>query len=402
MRSVARNKYIRVVIATVATLAGFHAYAENFNSLVDRMVTMNPGLRSNYYTSAAERESLRSAATLPDPEIEGGYMWSGGESGNKTDITISQSMEWPGVYGALRREAALRSQAITAARQTQINDARENARLLLVDGVYIRKCSDVMAHRIACIDSLLVISTKGALRNEITILDVEKLKIERLEVLSRQSEIDMQRARCRSAIESFVGSSDSAEVILNAIDEYPEDMLYPLAVYRENSSSMPEIEQSRILSEASRARSDAERRRRLPSLTAGYHFAHEDGTPFHGFVAGLSIPVFSSRGKAEAARLESLAEQARAEQQLIEQKASVEALHAEAMHMRLQYESYRKVLDGSSTPILLLRALDGGQISMMTYLIESASHTDAILRMLEIQYRYQQSMARISRYATQN
>nr|WP_300935719.1 TolC family protein [uncultured Muribaculum sp.] len=378
-----------------------HAHADNFNSLVDRMITMNPGLKSDYYAREAERESLRSAATLPDPEIEGGYMWSAGEAGNKTDITISQSMEWPGVYGALRREARLRSQAIDASRQVQINDAKETARMLLVDGVYIRKCADVMSRRIACIDSLLEIATKGALRNEITVLDVEKLRIERLEVLSRQSEIDVERARCLSAIGSFVGSSDSAKVILRAIDGYPDEILHPLALYSANSSAMPEIEQSRILAEASRARSDAERRRALPSLTAGYHFAHEDGTPFHGFVAGLSIPVFSSRGKAEAARLESLAEQARAEQQAIEQKASIDALHAEAMNMQQRYESYRKVLEGSSTPRLLLRALDGGQISMMTYLIESASYTDAILRMLEIQYRYQQSMARIARYAPQ-
>ncbi len=382
----------------VAASTMLHMSAESFDSLVDRMIALNPGLRSEAYSYASQRESLRSAAVLPDPEIEGGYMWSTGEPGNKTDITVSQSMEWPGVYSAMRREARLQSEAINMSERATIINARENARILLAEGVYLNKCREVMANRMECIDSLLNIATKGALRNEITLLDVEKLKLERLEILARQTELNTQETQCMSAIGAFVGSVEGAKNIYDAIEDYPADMLLPLAVYSEKLHETPEVEQSRILAEASRARSDAERRRSLPSLTAGYHFAREEGTPFHGFVAGLSIPVFSTKGKSEAARLESMAAEARAEQQAIEQRSSLESIHAAAIQLKNQYEAYDKVLSESPTPRLLLRALEGGQISMMVYLIESASHTDAILRMLEIQYRYQQTMAQLARY----
>lgn len=391
-------KSIRTIALIVASTVVLHASGESFDSLVDRMIALNPGLRSEAYAYAAQRESLRSAAMLPDPEIEGGYMWSSGEPGNKTDITESQSMEWPGVYSAMRREARLQSKATNLSEQATIISARENARILLAEGVYLNKCHQVMVNRMECIDSLLDIATKGALRNEITLLDVEKLKLERLEVLARQTELNTQATQCISAIGAFIGSIENAKDIYNAIEDYPAEMLHPLAIYSDKLDETPEVEQSRILAEASRARSEAERRRSLPSLTAGYHFAREEGTPFHGFVAGLSIPVFSTRGKSEAARLESMAAEARAEQQAIEQRLSLESIHASAMQFKTQYESYHKVLTDSPTPRLLLRALEGGQISMMVYLIESASHTDAILRMLEIQYRYQQAMAQLARY----
>ena len=391
-------RYLKLLATIAATAGALHMSAENFDTLVDRMVALNPGLRSEGYAAAAQKEGLRSATVLPDPEIEGGYLWSTGEPGNKTDITVTQSMEWPGVYGAMRREARLQSEAITLASQALVNDTREKARLLLTEGVYLRKCGSVMERRMECIDSLLEIATKGAMRNEITLLDVEKLKLERLEILARQTELTAQRSQCLAAMTAFTGSAENANDIYGAIEDYPVDMLHPLAIYKERLAAMPEIERSRTLAEASRARHDAERRRSLPSITAGYHFAREEGTPFHGFVAGVSIPVFSTRGKAEAARLESLAADARAEQQALDSEAELSALHAGALQLKKQYEAYRKVLDSSPTPRLLLRALEGGQINMLVYLTESAAHTDAILRMLEIQYRYQEIMAQLSRY----
>ncbi len=204
-------KSIRTIALIVASTVVLHASGESFDSLVDRMIALNPGLRSEAYAYAAQRESLRSAAMLPDPEIEGGYMWSSGEPGNKTDITVSQSMEWPGVYSAMRREARLQSKATNLSEQATIISARENARILLAEGVYLNKCRQVMVNRMECIDSLLDIATKGALRNEITLLDVEKLKLERLEVLVRQTELNTQATQCISAIGAFIGSIENAK-----------------------------------------------------------------------------------------------------------------------------------------------------------------------------------------------
>ena len=71
-------KSIRTIALIVASTVVLHAKRREFWLLVDRMIALNPGLRSEAYAYAVQRESLRSAAMLPDPEIEGGYMWVAG------------------------------------------------------------------------------------------------------------------------------------------------------------------------------------------------------------------------------------------------------------------------------------------------------------------------------------
>lgn len=57
-------KSIRTIALIVASTVVLHASGESFDSLVDRMIALNPGLRSEAYAYAAQRESLRSAAML--------------------------------------------------------------------------------------------------------------------------------------------------------------------------------------------------------------------------------------------------------------------------------------------------------------------------------------------------
>ena len=94
-------KSIRTIALIVASTVVLHASGESFDSLVDRMIALNPGLRSEAYAYAAQRESLRSAAMLPDPEIEGGYMWVAGAW--KQDRYYSKPID--GMAGSIQRDA---------------------------------------------------------------------------------------------------------------------------------------------------------------------------------------------------------------------------------------------------------------------------------------------------------
>lgn len=392
---------LRFTTIAVAMAAGinFMSAGENFDSLVDKMMTLNPSLRSDYYATDAEKAALRGAALLPDPQIEGGHQWGNKEAGNKLDVTISQSMDWPGVYSARRREARLQGEALDLTKQAQRKDALDDARLMLVNAVYLKKCRAVMERRIAGIDSLLRLTTSAERQREYTLLDVEKLRIERLDIICQEGDMIALSEECIGKIAAFTGSNEEAQKIFAAATDYPASTLQPLDTYKWNlSTGNPEVKRSQLLEQAANARGDAARRSRLPQLSAGYHYSLENGDQFHGFVAGMSIPIFSSKGKAEAARLESMAAQARVEAETAKSEATLAALHGSALQLMKQYESYRDVLDGSATPRLLLKALAGGQINLMEYLIDSAAHTDAVLRMLEIECRYRTDLARLARY----
>ena len=373
--------------------------ADSLDALIDRMMLLNPSIKSEAYSADAARQNLRSAAVLPDPEIEGGYQWGMKDAGNKMELSITQSMDWPGVYSALRKESAMQAKSIALSERLSIIEARENARLLLIDGIYIKKCEALVEHRVNTIDSLLNIAIKASRSNEMTLIDVEKLKLERLDILAQSIDLSSQKADCIAAIEAFTASPEEALSIYENLKAYSEDMILPLQTYIENiESGAPDIEQSRVLADASQARYKAEKRRSLPSLSAGYHYSKEEGNDFHGFVAGVSIPVFSTKGRREAARYEAMAADARIEQISAERKSALSALHSRTLQLYSQYNTYKTILDKSPTSYLLQRALSGGEISLMQYLIESSYHSAALLKMYEVEYRYQQSLALLNRY----
>ncbi len=277
-------------------------------------------------------------------------------------------------------------------------DKKLEIKLLFIDIINARKNISLLKSRIGIMDELIDKYTHGQERGELTILDINKIKIERAKLNNSLSSIESDYEMLCSTLVGENGGKECNSLI-EQLNEYPDDMILPVDNYEMMlTENNPMNNYSSLMSQSQAQMVQAEKLSRLPGFTLGYHHSWEDGDVFNGLVVGMTLPFFSTRHKVKAAKA--------MQQSLAYQEESVASqLHAtmmgnrnKALSLHRQLDSYGKALGNDDNARLLKMALDGGQISILDYLGEMAYFLEARQDYLDLQYRYNQALAELNKY----
>ena len=73
--------------------------------------------------------------------------------------------------------------------------------------------------------------------------------------------------------------------------------------------------------------------------------------------------------------------------------------YAQAVYLRSQIYSYNSVLTDSSNIEMLEKALSGGQISLLNYLLELRYFLEAQQTLLDLEFEYNSILAKLNKYS---
>ena len=73
-------------------------------------------------------------------------------------------------------------------------------------------------------------------------------------------------------------------------------------------------------------------------------------------------------------------------------------LRTNAISLFQEMEEYRPTLEDTNNIELLKKALDGGQINLITYIQEVNFFLEAQQNFIDIEYRYHQTLASLNKY----
>lgn len=328
-------------------------------------------------------EELKTIANLPDPQLGGEYLVAPEGETNRWATELSWELEWPGVYAQRKKEADLK---VAAAREKLRADRIEKLseiKSLLLDYIYYRQKINIIEDLKLNNDSILMFAQVAAKSGQITVLDLNKVKLE--------------NANIRVAISSAY--DDLGEIILSLTEIYGSDcsQLLQSMELEFPPVNIPSDQQLSGISEtnptvmaAKKTAAAAVRSKRvalmeaLPSLSVGYKHAYEDGIHFNGATLGISLPFFSSHNKQKATRA------AIAEAEFNAAATSTAALtEATTLLKRLrllqqQIEEVEPILQEIDHSRLLLKAYEQKLISMIDYLTERNYYTTASLELLSL------------------
>ena len=111
----------------------------------------------------------------------------------------------------------------------------------------------------------------------------------------------------------------------------------------------------------------------------------------------VTLPSWSRRQRTRAAELEAMAAGAETDAALSIARAQTESQHIVAQRLRDELEAYRHITGDNSYLELLEKAYAGGLITVIDYLSEINHFTEARMRYLDLEYRYQQTLARLNK-----
>ena len=309
-----------------------------------------------------------------------------------SELVVSQGFDFPTLYAARRKAARLQSEVLRQEYATARRDLLLQAESLCLDMVYQKSAAALLEKRRMNSGKLLALFEKRLQEGDATILEVNKIKMDRMAV---ETEFAQLAAARQTTLHALLALNGGEPYPFEQISEYP-----PLppeseeALYEQYIASDPALLTARATLEASAQEVRISRQGWLPSLEIGFRRNTETGEASHGFLVGGSIPLFSNRGKVKAARARQHSAELAQEQAEQQAEADIQSLYNEAVRLRASMQAYDTALM-NRTLDALKQAVEAGQLSVLDYFVEAETVYQNQEKLAELENRYHKAVARL-------
>lgn len=387
------------------------AVAESlFSNVASRLASAcDPG-KGEIALNRAEKSSVISEVAPTDPEVEFEYLWPSatGEK-NRWSAGISQELPDFRKMAAARRVGREIDSLCVYQQQAARAEALYEAEKKLITLVGARRDMIMLKEIHENLDSLTAVYTRAWEKGEVTILDLNKIRIEHARASAANDEAEGSVAALTSEIIALSGGAVSAAELSDLVDYpaftlsaadhgcRPEDGGMEMLV---RNSPQFKVLEARL--KVADEKFNLASKERFPRITLGYVHAYEDGNHFNGLSAGLTLPVFSRNASKETALGEKFAALSEKTLRLNEMIAGANADCARAHILERRLSMLGSAIENTNNVRLLKLALEGGEITLLEYLQETSYFIEAAREYNAARLEYALTMASLARWAGQD
>lgn len=386
------------MIIIAATLA--MANAANAITIEDVIANVKQNNKELKYTTAqidAQASEIKTNNNLSNPVVEGGYLFGKGPAENKWEVGVSQEFEWPGLYSSRGAANKARVEAMKLGYSVKQLQLLTEAYGVCLDIISLNRQIEYEKNIQSNIDALYEKNMKAFEHGEVSVIDINKLKVERIGLQQKMDDCVLRRDALVKQLEGYNANMPLAGV--ESLNEYPAQQLVSLDEYlAEAKESAPEVMQYRADMAADEKDVKVAKMQGLPKFSLGYKHANEEGNSFNGATVGVSLPIFENRGKKKAAKAKAISSQLAYDNAVLALTNEVTTNYNKATTLGKQLAGYSEALDGVNNVEILNKALAGGQISLLTYLQEVRYFVEARAVMLEMESEYNQVLVNLNKY----
>jgi outer membrane protein TolC len=388
-----KNSIIALIIGmtSLTSLAGVPQ-----NEALRTIVSNNLELKSMDASLRGDILSSRQGTQLSGPEVEGEYLVGPKEVKNRWSAGVSQSFDWPGVYGAKRRAVSAQQDAAALQLAERLTAVALDARLTMIDGVYNTAQTRVLDILKANLDSIAADIETGYKAGQYNVLDLKKIRVEAFSLNARLEECRTTLAEIRSTLSALNGGQ-GIDVDMSA---YSPDALSSLDQYLDDANSDFGVLASMAAGEVANREAHVAKLERLPGFSVGYQHAYEDGTHFNGVTASISIPSWGSNYGRKAAEARAEAANIESQNRLAAARANMSTLYTTAANQKSLLNAYQGIVLDEEYPELLLMAYRGGQMNVITYIQETNYYLETRLEYLSAEHQYRRALATLNALST--
>ena len=384
---------MKKLIITLALCLPIGMQAQNIDQVLQSIEQNNKELQSQTQLLKAQKMENRTANNLPDPTVTySSFYQNGAGKGHGTEFVASQGFDFPTQYIARNRQADLANEAIDKQQQAVRRDILLKAKLLCLDMILLNQEKTLLDIRKKNADDLETLYAKRLEAGDANILEVNKIKMERMNVLT---EVAQNNAAYRTALQSLLAMNGNMPL------EFAEEQYPHVEAINDYSTMRDEVIASDLdlqaLSFATRAAEkqvSVDKQNWLPKLEAGFRRNTDSEMSMNGFVVGGSIPLFSNRKKVQIAKAQALSAQLLQEDAQLQIENNLMALFNEMRQLKEAMDTYDMPLLYKSLD-LLKQALKEGQISLIEYFVEAETVYKNLQARMQLENQYQKVMANI-------
>ena len=367
--------------------------AQSIDDVLRSIERNNKSLQAQQQTTEAAKMEIQSRNNLEDPSVEYSPFFSRGVDGMvSSELVVTQGFDFPTLYAARRRSGKLQQEALERQQQAARREILLAAKNLCLDLIRLNQENELLAERKKNADELLALFEERLAKGDANILDVNKIKMERMSV---QTEVAQNNAAHRAAVQQLLAMNGNLPI------EFSENV-YPAvepirdynALYDEVMASDAGLLAADAAARAANKELTVNRQSWLPRLEVGYRRNTAVGEKSNGFLVGGSLPLFSNRRKTKIARAQALSAQLQLDDARLQAEAQVQSQFNEMQQLREAMEAYDVVLM-HKTLRLLYDAVRAGQLSIIDFYVEADNVYHNLQAYMQLENQYQKLMAAV-------
>lgn len=390
---------MKYIITTYALLAlAIHVKAQSsIERVLSSIEKSNTSLRALRLDADAEKTGNKTGLFLQNPEVEFNYLWGSPDViGNRTDLSVRQSFDFPTAYSYRR--------SISEARNLQADLAYEsNRRALLtrayhvcIELTYRNSRKALLSERLSHARELANVYNRRLETGDANILEANKTRVNLLTIIKEAELNELERIALEAELKILNGGEPVSftDTIFPALNMEPDFDTW----YKQVEMSNPDIQWLAQESVVRRKQEQLSSSLTLPQFSAGYMSERIPGEEFQGVTVGVSIPLWENKNTVKYAKAKSLAVKEYETDTRLQFYNSMKALHTRVTSMLAGVNDYRSQLETLSNTGLLRKALDLGEISLSEYLLELSAYYEAADQLLEADFELNKSFVEVYQY----
>lgn len=331
---------------------------------------------------------------LSNPEVEFNYLWGNPTAiGNRTDFAIKQSFDFPTAYGHRNQISKLKNTNAELAYKTSRINLMLRAKQTCIKLVYYNALAKEYEVKQKNAEQIATVYKTKLEKGEANAIENNKAQMNLNAVNNEIAQIEIERMLLLSELKELNGGKEidftQSSYIFSKIPSNFDDWFAKV----ETKSSTLQYVKGEI--SISQEQVKLIRALNLPKFSAGYMSEKIVGQHFQGVSVGVSIPLWENRNRGKQVLAQMTANQSMLNDTKVQVYNSLQGLYLKASNLQKSATKYRTALSSFNNESLLKKALDMGEISLMTYLIEIEYYYVAVNNVLEVERDFELSLAEL-------
>ncbi len=389
---------IKYISSLVFLCVSYFVYGQNSMEQVLADVEANNLMLKSVKHQKNALQTLNNTGLNPDnPEVRMAYLWGDPDQvGNRTDFSISQSLDFPTSYHYRNQKANALNKGLDFRYQQAYNVVMCEAKLVCHQLIYLNLQKQEQVKRLDFAQQIAEAYRYKFTEGSVNILELNKADLNLLNAKTSLSKINTE---LNVALQKLQVLNGGEVVSFDGVffDEVflPDDFeLW----YATQASSIPLLSEMTSDLEASRFNEKLAKSLTLPKLSVGYMTETVVGQQYSGVTAGITIPLWENKNTVKQIKRSSLVSETELRNKSLETYHELKAIYQNAVQLQGVVLEYKQAMAVLSNVSMLSLALEVGEISILEYIVELGFYYDTIDKMYLAERELHDTVARMKAF----
>jgi outer membrane protein TolC len=363
------KKYInKHVLLAIAFFSSLNVLAQSSLQQVLSAVEKNNKTLKAAKQSANVRKIEAKTGIYPS-DINVGYEFvRGNEITNyqrEHELTVVQSFDFPTAYFQKNKIAGMQARQADAQYAILRRDVLLETKTLCIELVYLNKNKSIIDKKIENAGKLGELSQKRLEVGDANVLEANKIA---LELLNIRNEARINEAGITARLQKLSELNGGEPVAFTDTAYYETIIPATYAdLLQKTIATNPELRQLEQEKEIASKSVGLTKSLSLPKWSFGYKMVISKPEKFHGFVAGVSIPLWENKNTVKSAKAKVVLTELQLDNLRASQSTGLKLLYDKTQSLKQMYEEYRRLLASQNSREHLDKAFASGKMSLHDY-----------------------------------